>query len=106
MVGAAVVGSHHVVHHARRAQRDTAGSLSDTWTWDGATWTERSPATVPPARNSEAMAADPATKQLVLFGGNGTGGFHERHLDLERLELDSAASGDRPVPTYAGRDGV
>jgi hypothetical protein len=48
--------------------------LGDTWTWNGATWTELSPATSPPARASAVLASDPATGQLVLFGGNSTNG--------------------------------
>ena len=43
--------------------------LSDTWTWNGTTWTERFPATIPPARDAASMAYDPATGEMVLFGG-------------------------------------
>jgi len=51
------------------------GAPRDTWTWDGATWTQQSPAASPPARYYASMAYDPATSQLVLFGGgmNSTG---------------------------------
>ena len=45
------------------------GLLGDTWTWDGTTWTELSPATIPSARQEAYMAYDPATDQLLLFGG-------------------------------------
>jgi uncharacterized protein (TIGR03382 family) len=44
-------------------------SLSDTWEWDGATWTQRSPSTSPPARKGHAMATLGA--KVVLFGGDG-----------------------------------
>jgi hypothetical protein len=50
----------------------TGGSgtmLSDTWTWDGSTWTEQFPAVSPPARYGASMAYDSATGDLVLFGG-------------------------------------
>jgi hypothetical protein len=40
----------------------------DTWTWDGARWTERHPAHHPSARGAAAMAYDPATRGVVLFG--------------------------------------
>jgi hypothetical protein len=45
--------------------------LNDTWNWDGTTttWTELLPATSPPVRDSASMAFDPATGQLILFGG-------------------------------------
>jgi hypothetical protein len=44
---------------------------ADTWTWDGSTWTEQSPATSPPARSGAPMAYDAATGTVVLFGGVG-----------------------------------
>jgi hypothetical protein len=46
----------------------------ETWEWTGSTWTQLSPATSPSARSGVAMAFDPATSQLVLFGGAGTTG--------------------------------
>jgi hypothetical protein len=42
---------------------------SQTWTWDGSTWTQLSPTTSPPALWMASMAYDPATGQIVLFGG-------------------------------------
>ena len=53
---------------------DNNESLNDTWSWNGTTWTELSPATSPPVRTSAAMADDPATGQLILFGGDVAGG--------------------------------
>ena len=52
----------------------TNGSpCNDTWTWNGSTWTQQSPATSPPGRdNGASMAYDPATGQLILFGGTGS----------------------------------
>jgi hypothetical protein len=44
--------------------------LSDTWTWDGSNWTQRSPVNSPPARNFHAMAYDSLHQQIVLFGGS------------------------------------
>ena len=43
--------------------------LSDTWTWDGSTWTKQAPAASPPAREIASMAYDAATRNIVLFGG-------------------------------------
>ena len=43
--------------------------LSTTWDWSGSTWTKLSPTTSPAARSAASMAYDPATGQLVLFGG-------------------------------------
>ncbi|MBI3844779.1 MAG: IPT/TIG domain-containing protein [Planctomycetes bacterium] len=47
---------------------------SDTWEWDGATWVQRAPMTVPPARAYGSMAYDSFRQRLVMFGGfNGLG---------------------------------
>lgn len=45
-----------------------------TWVFDGATWTERVPATAPSPRASLAMAYDAARERVVLFGGNDSTG--------------------------------
>ena len=44
-------------------------AMADTWTWDGLTWTQLSPATTPPARHSHAMSFDTLRQRLVMFGG-------------------------------------
>ena len=43
--------------------------LADTWIWAGTTWENVTPTYSPPARDSFTMGFDPATGQLVLFGG-------------------------------------
>ena len=45
------------------------GALGDTWTWSGSTWSELDPSTSPSARFGATMAYDPASSQLLLFGG-------------------------------------
>jgi hypothetical protein len=45
------------------------GFLSDTWTWDGTTWTQQHPAVHPFARSEASMAYDATTGTVVLFGG-------------------------------------
>src|SRR5205807_1445284 len=46
--------------------------FSDTWTWDGTTWTQRFPATSPTTpRGYYRVAYDAARQQVVLFGGQG-----------------------------------
>jgi RHS repeat-associated protein len=48
----------------------------DTWVWDGTTWIQQLPATIPPGRTLPAMAYDAAHAQVVLFGGfTGPGGL-------------------------------
>jgi hypothetical protein len=56
---------------------ETPTLLNDTWVWDGTalTWTQRSPATSPPARAFASMAfADNGAANVVLFGGLGAAG--------------------------------
>ncbi len=40
-----------------------------TWIWDGSAWMHLHPAHEPSNRSNVAIAYDPATKQVVLFGG-------------------------------------
>ncbi|MEZ4366036.1 MAG: hypothetical protein R2939_07085 [Kofleriaceae bacterium] len=44
-------------------------ALADTWVWDGVTWTERFPATVPPTRAVQPMVYDPVREEILMFGG-------------------------------------
>ena len=41
----------------------------DTWEWDGAAWSARSPTARPPARLGHGMVWDVARQRAVLFGG-------------------------------------
>jgi hypothetical protein len=51
-----------------------ANNLNDTWTWNGADWTEIYPAnTLPSARNAPAMDYDPLSQVLLMFGGDISG---------------------------------
>jgi hypothetical protein len=43
--------------------------LADTWIWDGTNWNQVTPANSPPAHAFSAMAFDPSTQRLTLFGG-------------------------------------
>jgi hypothetical protein len=48
----------------------TPGSpLSDTWTWNGTTWTPKAPAASPPGRFDYGMAWDPNSQAVIVFGG-------------------------------------
>ncbi len=44
-------------------------ALGDTWAFDGANWTPRTPATAPDARWGHGMAFDSRRARTVLFGG-------------------------------------
>ena len=45
-------------------------TVFDTWVWDGANWTQRTPATIPPRRSGHALAYDTVRGRVVLFGGD------------------------------------
>lgn len=48
--------------------------VADTWIWDGTTWTALSPATSPQARSQHTLVGFPASSDVFLHGGRGTGG--------------------------------
>jgi hypothetical protein len=52
---------------------DAAGNaMNDTWEWDGADWTRRTPVDSPSRRLYHAMAYDASRGEIVLFGGIAT----------------------------------
>jgi len=48
--------------------------LTDTWMWNGSTWTEENLTNYPPGRYAATMAYDAAAGDVVLFGGEGNSG--------------------------------
>ena len=49
--------------------------FQEHWEYDGATWTQRTPAIVPPARTRAGMCYDERRGVIVLFGGMRDGTF-------------------------------
>lgn len=49
--------------------------FSDTWEWDGYTWSEAAPATSPQPRAYHSMVFDAARGRIMLFGGQDENGF-------------------------------
>lgn len=47
--------------------------VNDTWVWDGANWSKKSPQTSPGGRQLAGMAYDSIRGQTILFGGVGIG---------------------------------
>ncbi len=47
-----------------------SGSLGDTWTWNGTSWTQEHPATSPPALSGAQMTYDPVSHEVLLVGGD------------------------------------
>lgn len=48
---------------------------SDTWSFDGTSWTQLLPVASPPARKDAALAHDAARGRFVLFGGSGSAAY-------------------------------
>ena len=48
---------------------------NDTWAWDGRDWKELHPENSPTPRSSQGMAYDEKRQVIVLFGGEGPGGY-------------------------------
>jgi hypothetical protein len=46
--------------------------FDDCWSWDGAAWTQLAANAPPGPRSSATLAEEPATGQMVLYGGGGT----------------------------------
>lgn len=44
--------------------------LTDTWRFDGATWTQQFPSSSPPWRSGAAMTYDSSRQRVVMFGGD------------------------------------
>ncbi len=44
-------------------------TMNDTWLWDGAAWTQLTPATTPPPRWGHKMVYDSRRARIVTFGG-------------------------------------
>lgn len=63
--------SGEVVLYGGNVPQSTPGFkfIGDTWTWNGREWRERKPASRPGDRFMHAMAEDPASKRVVLYGG-------------------------------------
>lgn len=70
---------------------DGSGLLGDTWTYDGASWTQRTPTTSPAARRGHGLAYDEDRRVVVLFGGmTASGASDETWLwDGEDWEQDT-----------------
>ena len=69
---------------AGRVAADATGQVAnfdETWTWNGATWTQQHPAVSPSPRYNAALAYDAARGVLVLFGGFGRGGVAGGYLN-------------------------
>ena len=81
-----------------------SGLLADTWEWDGAQWTELTPAVSPPARTGGTLAYDEHRHVNVLFGGYETNDTWEWDgaTWTERLPATSPSARGHAATAYFG----
>ncbi|MHC4896994.1 MAG: Kelch repeat-containing protein [Planctomycetota bacterium] len=61
-----------------------SGARNDTWLYNGKSWSEIKPTNAPTVRRLHALATDPGSTRILLFGG--TSGTAETHvLDLKNF---------------------
>jgi len=58
-----------VVVFGGQATFSATSTFDDTWTWDGANWTQQFPSASPPARANASMTYDMKLRSVVLSGG-------------------------------------
>jgi hypothetical protein len=78
--------------------------LNETWEWDGARWTLRTPLVSPPARKAHAMSWDPARQRIVLFGGDDSNFVREPLRDTWEWDGDNWTRMAPPVSPPALRN--
>ena len=71
--------SHAMAYDTRRAETILYGGFlfgpgffTDTWRWNGSTWSQATPAHVPPPSYEPTLSYDEARARMVLFGNLGT----------------------------------
>jgi hypothetical protein len=83
------------------------GYYSDTWGWDGESWSLLAASGAGPgARASFSMAFDAGRGKLVLFGGNSAGGTLGRHVGVEWNGVDAGQPCRFSARPIQQRDGV
>ncbi|MER3513473.1 MAG: hypothetical protein C4310_02960, partial [Chloroflexota bacterium] len=79
---------------------DCGGYCSDTWEWNGTTWTQRTPDPTPPPRRRHALTYDMARGAVVLFGGEGASGLLNDTWEWDGLAwTQPLAQTPTPTPT-------
>lgn len=71
--------------------------LSDTWTWDGSTWTLRT-TTGPTSRWHHAMAYDEARGRVILYGGSNLGTTFDDTWAWDGLQWTQVTPSTQPPP--------
>lgn len=84
----------------------STGTCADTWVWDGVQWTLRTPATrQPTSRYWHAMAWNPVTSRVAVFGGISWNAGRQNFLAVEEwdgqdwVQCNATVVGT-PAPSY------
>jgi len=72
---------------------------NDTWTFDGSSWTQRTPLNSPPARYAASLACDSTRQRLVLFGGVDNVGTRNDTWEWNGTTWTQVTSAVVPPPT-------
>jgi sugar lactone lactonase YvrE len=75
----------------------------NTWAWNGSNWLQLAPATAPPGRVAPAMSWDPATNQLIMFGGSANGQFLNDTWIWNGTNWVQQAPASKPTPRSGAR---
>lgn len=81
--------------HAGVSALEVAAARRHTWTWDGTTWTERTPATSPPGGFT--MVYDRLRGRVILNAGGGAGLWEWNGATWTRLALSSPKGAGGPM---------
>lgn len=76
--------------------------LDETWVFDGATWTLRTPATVPPARGGASLGYDPIRRRVVMTAGQVPGDFASDLWTWDGANWTEHAQPTRPPARVGG----
>ena len=71
---------------------------TETWSWDGAVWTQLHPPISPPRLQNAAMTYDAARQRIVLFGGLGAQGDTNETWEWDGTEWAQVSTPTTPSP--------
>lgn len=70
--------------------------VTETWIWDGSTWTQRTPSTLPSSRFAQALVYDAARDRVVMFGGDVADGVTDETWLWDGSDWSLATPSARP----------
>jgi len=80
---------------------DGQGSDSDTWTWDGSSWSDLSPTPAAPSSSGDPIALDTGTGQVVLYDPSGTWTYVEATVYPPSFDISVSGGGSvNPASQY------